>query len=284
MKIVQPQSKDLGDNFLVRRILPSLEARHAGPFVFLDHFGPKKLITGEEMVVRAHPHIGLATISYLYKGSILHRDSLGTEELILPYEVNWMTAGKGIVHSERSRMPEKGNELEGIQAWVALPVSHEEVEPEFFHYESSEIPIIESESYIMRIIAGEFLNHKSPVKVYSDLFYVDLESQESSTLDWGKFPERELGIYISKGSLKISGELIPMGKFVFFSPGEDIKFEIQTDSRYVLLGGVPFPEKRNLFWNFVSSSQDKIESAKIRWEKDEFPKVPNETDRIPLPS
>ncbi|MCC5815574.1 MAG: pirin family protein [Leptospira sp.] len=283
MKIIQPQSKDLGDNFLVRRILPSVEARHAGPFVFLDHFGPKQLVTGEEMVVRAHPHIGLATISYLYKGAILHRDSLGTEEMILPYEVNWMTAGRGIVHSERSKMPADGNELEGIQAWVALPVSHEEVEPEFFHYDSKDIPVIENEQYILRIIAGNFLDHKSPVKVYSDLFYVDLETKGNSLIDWGKFPEQELGIYISKGSLKVNGEEIPMGTFVFFPPKEHIEFEIQNKSRYVILGGKPFPEKRNLFWNFVSSSQQKIEAAKILWDNDGFAKVPNEIDRIPLP-
>ncbi|PJE02036.1 MAG: pirin [Leptospira sp.] len=289
MKIIHSHLKDLGDNFHVRRALPSLEARHAGPFVFLDHFGPVEMKSGEELIVRPHPHIGLATLTYLYEGAILHRDSLGTEQMILPEETNWMTSGNGIVHSERSRKDFGQVRVEGIQAWVALPREYEDCEPEFFHYEKSQIPELITDTYEFRLIAGEFLGLKSPVKIYSSLFYADFKATKASSIAWDSLQSSEMGLYISKGRIELKdlesneSTVLKVGDLAFFEPGEKIEFQHSPDARLVVLGGIPHPEKRILYWNFVSSSQEKIDEAKIRWNEDRFPKVPNETDRIPLP-
>ncbi|WCL49230.1 pirin family protein [Leptospira sp. GIMC2001] len=283
MKLIQSQVKNLGDDFLVRRILPSVDARHAGPFVFVDHFGPTPIRTGDELSVRSHPHIGLATISYLYSGTILHRDSLGTEELIRPFEVNWMTAGNGIVHSERSRKSEGSDSLEGIQTWVALPKEAEDMDPEFFHYSANEIPELKGDKFILRLLAGNFLGLQSPVKVYSPLFYSDLEAKAGAKIDWSAPKDWESAVYLAQGSMSSGDKKFKIGEMAFYQPGESINLEFSEDSRCVALGGLPHPEPRHLYWNFVSSSKEAIEDAKVRWYEDRFPKVPNETDRIPLP-
>ncbi|NCS95363.1 MAG: pirin family protein [Leptospira sp.] len=289
MKIIHSHVKDLGDNFHVRRSLPSIETRHAGPFVFLDHFGPVEMLTGEELVVRPHPHIGLATLTYLYEGAILHRDSLGTEQMILPEETNWMTSGNGIAHSERSRKEYDQVRIEGIQAWVALPVEAEDCDPEFFHYDKSQIPELSTDSFLLRLIAGEFLGLKSPVKIYSPLFYADFKAKKASSISWDSLADQELGLYISKGTISLrdsdanQSHELKVGDLAYFAPGEKVEFEHSNEARIVVLGGKAHPEKRFLYWNFVSSSQEKINKAKIRWEEDSFAKVPNEDDRIPLP-
>jgi redox-sensitive bicupin YhaK (pirin superfamily) len=283
MKVIQSHKKDLGDQFLVRRILPSIQARNVGPFVFLDHFGPVPLKTGEELVVRPHPHIGLATITYLYSGAILHRDSLGTEGMIRPREVNWMTAGHGIVHSERSKKEPGEERLEGIQAWVALPKDSEEVDPEFFHYPDSDIPTYQGLAFNIHLIAGNWLEMKSPVKTYSPLFYSDFESSTDCQVELSVNDDWESAVYLSQGGIHTEEGKIEIGQMLFFSPGENIRFEAEGKTRAVILGGLPHSEKRHLFWNFVSSSEEKIQEAKKRWEDDLFPKVPNEMDRIPLP-
>ncbi|XMT31564.1 pirin family protein [Leptospira interrogans] len=283
MKIISAITKDLGENFQVRRILPSIKARYVGPFVFVDHMGPVSIQTGKELTVRSHPHIGLATITYLYDGVILHRDSIGSEMKICPYEVNWMTAGSGIAHSERSQLDLQYSILEGIQTWVALPKESEEVEPEFFHLNRNEIPVISEKGWELRLIAGEFLGKRSPVKVYSKLFYADLEVQSGGEGKWNISSDQESALYVARGSLEVQGQKIQMGNMAVFDLGETISFYSEEGSRSILLGGVPFPERRHLWWNFVSTSLERIEKAKLEWKQERFPEVPGETERIPLP-
>ncbi|EMJ95133.1 pirin family protein [Leptospira alstonii] len=283
MKIITAIIKDLGDNFRVRRILPSVEVRHVGPFVFVDHMGPVPIQTGKELTVRSHPHIGLATITYLYDGIVLHRDSIGSETQIRPYEVNWMTAGSGIAHSERSQFDPQYSILEGIQTWVALPKESEEVDPEFFHLDRNDIPVIAGDGWELRLAAGEFLGKRSPVKVYSPLFYADLDAQPGAKGEW-KIPfDQESALYVARGSLEVQGQKILVGQMAVFRPGERISFTSEEGSRSILLGGVPFPERRHLWWNFVSTSLERIERAKLEWKEERFSEVPGETERIPLP-
>ncbi|ALO24794.1 MULTISPECIES: pirin family protein [Leptospira] len=283
MKIISAVIKELGDNFRVRRILPSIEARHVGPFVFVDHMGPVPIQTGKELTVRSHPHIGLATITYLYDGVILHRDSIGSEMPIRPYEVNWMTAGSGIAHSERSQLDSQYSILEGIQTWVALPKESEEVSAEFFHLDQKDIPVIEGESWELRLIAGEFLGKRSPVKVYSSLFYADLDVEPGAKGEWNIPGDQESALYVARGSLEIRDQKIQVGQMAVFNSGETISFSSTQGGRSILLGGIPFPERRYLWWNFVSTSPERIEKAKLEWKEERFPKVPGETERIPLP-
>lgn len=278
-------SKDLGDNFIIRRVLPAMEKRSVGPFVFYDHFGPVPVVTGEELVVRAHPHIGLATITFLYDGVITHRDSLKVEMDIRPHETNWMVAGSGIVHSERSKFDPKYEVLEGIQTWIALPKEKEGIDPSFEHFSESEIPVLRKDGLVFRLLGGSFLGLQSPATVHSPLFYADIEiKHEAEEVNWILSDKEEAGLYVSRGSIESNGESYAVGSMVLFEKGTAVTFKAKQNSRLMLLGGEPLTEKRHLFWNFVSTSQDTIERAKERWAKDEFPKVPKETDRIPLPT
>lgn len=278
-------SKDLGDNFIIRRVLPAMEKRSVGPFVFFDHFGPVPVVTGQELVVRAHPHIGLATITFLYDGVITHRDSLKVEMDIRPNETNWMVAGSGIVHSERSKFDPKYEVLEGIQTWIALPKEKEEIDPSFEHFSELEIPVLKKDGLTFRLLGGSFLGLQSPATVHSPLFYADIEVSPSvDAVDWILSDKEEAGLYVSRGSIEANGESYAVGSMVLFEKGSSVKFKAKQNSRLMLLGGEPLTEKRHIFWNFVSTSQDAIERAKERWVKDEFPKVPGETDRIPLPN
>jgi redox-sensitive bicupin YhaK (pirin superfamily) len=282
--ILAGTEKDLGDRFYIKRILPSLEKRSIGPFVFFDHFGPKSMERGDEMVVRAHPHIGLATITYLYSGLVHHRDSLGVSKVIRPFETNWMVAGSGIAHSERSERDPDSDQLEGIQTWIALPKSHEDIEPSFQHISSEQNPILQEQGYTMRLLGGSFLQMISPAKIYSPLFYADVETtEENSNIKWKLPPNQEAGLYVSKGAIEVSGKRLDVGQMAVFETGTSVEFTSLERSRLILLGGEPFPEKRILWWNFVSTDLDKINRAKEIWAKDTFPKVPGEVDRIPLP-
>ncbi|PJZ69607.1 pirin [Leptospira perolatii] len=277
------KTKDLGGGFLVRRILPQFETRSVGPFVFLDHMGPVSAESGEELVVRAHPHIGLATVTYLYDGVILHRDSLGVEQRIQPYEVNWMTAGSGIVHSERSQPDANYQIIEGIQAWVALPTEFEETNPEFHHFERNEIPTVSSGGWELRVLAGSFLGETSPVKVFSSLFYVDLEVEAGAEAEFPIPKNQEAAIYIARGSLDIGGKILGVGELAVFPIGDPIQLRAESTSRVMILGGSPLKEPRHLWWNFVSSSRARIDKAKEDWKLGKFAEVPNESERIPLP-
>lgn len=278
-------SKDLGDNFIIRRVLPALEKRSVGPFVFFDHFGPVPVVTGEELVVRAHPHIGLATITFLYDGVITHRDSLEVEMDIRPNETNWMVAGSGIVHSERSKFDPKYEVLEGIQTWIALTKDKEQISPSFQHLSETEIPVMKQKGLTFRLLGGKFLDLESSAVVHSPLFYADIDVKiDAGQIEWQLSSEEEAGLYIARGAIESEGESYTVGSMVLFEKGTKVSFRAKQNSRLMLLGGEPLKEKRHLYWNFVATSQELIDSAKERWAKDEFPKVPNETDRIPLPN
>jgi len=259
-----------------------------GPFIFLDQMGPEILSAGQGLDVAPHPHIGLATVTYLFRGEILHRDSLGTKQIILPGEVNWMTAGAGIAHSERT--PEQaragGASIFGIQTWVALPVEAEEVAPTFFHHAADELPLIEGEGKNVRLIAGSAFGERSPVKIYSEMFYADAVLEKGARLSV-PLAHTERAVYIVEGEAEISpdGEKARAGQLLVLKPREEIVLTAAgTGARLLLLGGEPFDEPRHIWWNFVSSSRERIEQAKEDWKNQRFGSVPDETEYIPLPN
>lgn len=280
--VIVPRESDLGDNFIVRRLLPYMKKRMVGPFIFWDHMGPTTLKGEREMKVRAHPHIGLSTITYLFSGEIMHRDSLGNEQLIRPGEVNWMTAGSGIVHSERSKS-EAEMVLEGIQLWVALPKEHEDVRPSFVHVKEDSLPLIRNEEIELRLIAGCALDKESPLPVYSDLFYFCGTSKLGSEFHFDLKENQEAAIYVVNGQLEVEGQTFERFSLVTFNKGSTVDFVSKTDAVFMLFGGEVFTEKRNIWWNFVSSDKNKIEKAKMRWKNNDFPPVINEEEYIPLP-
>ncbi len=284
--VVVPRTHDLGDNFEVRRALPSRQKRMVGPFVFLDQMGPHVFTGGRGLDVRPHPHIGLATVTYLFSGEILHRDSLGSVQPIRPGEVNWMTAGSGIVHSERTaqEVRQHDSSLFGLQCWVALPQTHEECVPDFRHTGAAELPVEEAEGVSARIIAGSFFGRRSPVATLSDLFYVDVQLQPGARLD---IPAEytEQAIYVVEGRLDLGRDgAFDAGQLLVLKPGKHITLAAGAQpARLMLLGGEPLEGPRYLTWNFVSSSSDRIEQAKQDWRNQTFPKVPGEVEFIPLP-
>ncbi|CAG9178469.1 hypothetical protein LMG23992_03760 [Cupriavidus laharis] len=281
--LLKPHVRDLGD-FTVRRLLPAAATQTVGPFIFFDHMGPVTLPPGQGADVRPHPHIGLATVTYLFDGEIMHRDSLGSEQLIRPGDVNWMTAGNGIVHSERSpeSVRKAGARLHGIQTWVALPKGHETVEPSFFHHPGATLPKIELPGVRMTVIAGDAFGKTSPVKVFSRTLYVAIEMDAGASLEIP--PEHaERGIYPVDGSVALDAEVLPAEHMVVLAPGQTVTLTATVPSRVMLLGGDPTDGRRHIFWNFVASSKEAIEAASQRWEDDQFPHVPGETERIPLP-
>ncbi len=286
--VIPPRERDLGDGMKVRRALPFVHKRMVGPFIFWDHMGPVKVSESFEMLVRSHPHIGLSTLTYLFSGEILHRDSLGNELKIKAGEVNWMTAGRGISHSERSA-PEHGQNnmtVEGIQLWIALPKSHEEVAPSFVHYDAQELPTYKQGGVEWRVIAGEYQGVRSPVATYSPLFYFEASITQGHL---GEFPmptTHEAALYVAKGEVQVDGVTHGEGVLVVFAPGSTVQFKAGSDSRVLIFGGEPLPEPRHIWWNFVSSSKERIEQAKVEWRnqrEEKFGKVPKEKDFIPLP-
>ena len=282
--VIVPRTRDLGDGFEVRRALPSEERRTVGPFVFFDQMGPTVLRAGTGLDVRPHPHIGLATVTYLLDGEILHRDSLGTVQPIRPGEVNWMTAGRGIVHSERTppELRTTGTRLFGIQTWIGLPNDREEVEPSFVHHAESALPMLEGDGKHVRVIAGEFQGARSPLAVFSETLYADAALAAGARLEVP--PDyRERAIYIVEGRIAIAGDLFEAGRMLVFSPGDAILVDAIAQARCLLLGGEPLDGPRHLWWNFVSSSVERIDQAKADWREGRFPRVPDETDFIPLP-
>jgi redox-sensitive bicupin YhaK (pirin superfamily) len=285
--VVVPRTRDLGDNFEVRRALPTVERRMVGPFVFFDQMGPTVFDAGRGLDVRPHPHTGLATVTYLFDGEILHRDSLGTVQAIRPGEVNWMTAGRGIVHSERTapEIRQAASSLSGLQCWVALPRAHEECEPDFMHAGANELPTEEGEGVTARIIAGSFFGRRSPVPTLSDLFYVDVQLQPGARLaipaEYG-----EQAIYVVQGQVDIGKDgIFDAGRLLVLKPKATVTLAAVggVPARVMLLGGEPMDGPRYLTWNFVASSAERIEQAKQDWRNQVFPKVPGETEFIPLP-
>ena len=279
--IIEPRKNDLGDGFIVRRLLPFAKKRMVGPFIFWDHMGPVQLGPGHEMKVRAHPHIGLSTLTYLLSGEIMHRDSLGTEQLIKPGEINWMTAGQWISHSERSK-PIAPMTLEGIQVWVALPKEKEDVEPSFNHHKSKDLPFIQLGDLRAYLIAGHYEEHKSPVYTYSPLFYLNAPGKKDQTFKASIPKGHEGAVYVMKGGVNLNGQEYLEGTLICFEGGS-IELELSRDSDLMFFGGQPFPEERFIFWNFVSSSKEKIERAKEKWLSGQFEPVINEIELIPLP-
>lgn len=280
---IRGNRKDLGDGFSVLRVLPHIDARAVGPFVFVDHFGPVPVKTGSELTVRPHPHIGLATVTYLYDGLILHKDSLGNETLIRPGEVNWMTAGRGIVHSEHSRHDASRRQLEGIQTWVALPAEHEEAEPAFDHYAADVLPEMQGAGFTLRLIAGSLMGKTSPVKTYSPLFYADLDMAANAAVPV-EFPAgQQAALYVAQGTVSAAKQTAGAGEMIVFAEDEKVTITASSAARLVLLGGEKLKEPRHLWWNFVSTSPERIEQAKAAWRANAMGLVAGESDRIPLP-
>ena len=282
--IIGPHVRDLG-GFSVKRVLPSAARQTVGPFIFFDHMGPVDFPAGEGIDVRPHPHIGLATVTYLFEGSMVHRDSLGSVQTIVPGDVNWMTAGNGIVHSERSspEAREKGARLHGIQTWVALPKDQEKVAASFAHHAASTLPKLECPGVQGVVIAGDAFGLTSPVKVNSRTLYVALELAAGASLVIP--PEHaDRGLYLVDGAVTIDGEALDPHHLAVLEPGSDVTLTAQVSSRVMLLGGDPTDGHRHIYWNFVASDKADIDDAKQRWEADAFAHVPGETERIPLPS
>lgn len=282
--LIEPRIHDLGDGFSVRRVLPFRLRRHVGPFVFFDHIGPVDLAPGKGMDVRPHPHIGLATVTYLFDGAIEHRDSLGNDRVIRPGDVNWMTAGRGIAHSERTPAPERasGHRLHGLQTWVALPREFEETAPEFRHYEASALPETERDGVHLRVIAGTAFGMESPVRVYAPTLYVEVKMRAGSRLSVPA-EHAERAIYVLDGAVHVDGAALPPLQMLVVDSDGDIDIVAEGDAHLFLCGGAPLDGERVLWWNFVASDAARIERGKADWLAQRFGQVPGETEFIPLP-
>jgi redox-sensitive bicupin YhaK (pirin superfamily) len=286
--VVVTRVRDLVDGFKVRRVLPSARRRMVGPFIFLDQMGPEILSAGRGLDVAPHPHIGLATVTYLFTGELLHRDSLGTVQAIRPGEVNWMTAGSGIAHSERTPPPLRatGSNLFGIQSWVALPTGVEKTEPAFAHHDAAELPVVEGEGKRVRLITGSLYGARSPVRTLSEMFYADAELEPGARLPV-PVDHEERAAYIVEGAVTLSGDegVFEAGQLLVFKPDAEMTLEAlgSSPARLMLLGGEPMDGRRHIWWNFVSSSSERIEQAKEDWKAGRFAPVPEETEFIPLP-
>jgi redox-sensitive bicupin YhaK (pirin superfamily) len=284
--VIVTRQRDLVDGFKVRRALPSARRRMVGPFIFLDQMGPEVLRGGRGLDVAPHPHIGLATVTYLFEGELLHRDGLGTIQVIKPGEVNLMTAGSGIAHSERT--PDEmrqGSALVGIQSWIALPRRNEETAPTFAHHSAGELPVEEGEGKRVRLILGALYGLRSPVQTLSEMFYADVTLFPGARL-CVPVEHEERAAYVVEGSLRLvsDGGIFEAGQLLVFKPGAEIVLESESpSSRLMLLGGEPLDGPRHIWWNFVSSSKERIEQAKQDWSAGRFAPVPEETEFIPLP-
>ncbi|KQO43589.1 pirin family protein [Methylobacterium sp. Leaf85] len=281
--LIVPRSRDLG-SFSVRRALPSTQCRMVGPFIFFDQMGPSEFLLGQGMDVRPHPHIGLSTVTYLFDGEIMHRDSLGTELPIRPGELNWMTAGRGITHSERTGagLRRTGSKLFGIQAWVALSGKDEETAPAFEHYDADALPVLTGEGKIVRLIAGEAFGARSPVRTSSPMVYADVMLEAGAVLPFDPTYD-ERAIYTVSGAIDIAGDGFGPGQLLVFNPGDRISVRATEAARFMVLGGEPMDGPRHLWWNFVSSRPERIEQAKEDWRQARFDTVPGESEFIPLP-
>ena len=288
MQMLKPHERDLGGGLMVSRVLPGAPYgqphQMVGPFIFFDQMGPTTVAPGQNVDVRPHPHIGLATVTWLFEGELVHRDSLGVVQPIAPGDINWMTAGAGIVHSERHD-PEKrksARTMSGIQSWVALPKAHEDDAPSFSHHAAPTLPRIRLPGAELRLIAGDAFGERSPAPTYSKMFYLaaELESGAALTLP----PEHEeRGIYLVQGSAFVSNQPLPEKHLAILPREEPVEIRAASASRLMLLGGDRMDGPRHIWWNFVASSKERIEAAKQRWRDRKFEPVPGETEFIPLP-
>jgi redox-sensitive bicupin YhaK (pirin superfamily) len=282
--IVIPQSRDLG-GFAVKRVLPAIERRMVGPFVFFDQMGPAVFAPGTGIDVRPHPHIGLATVTYLFDGSILHRDTLGSVQEIRPGAINWMTAGRGIAHSERTgpTVRAAGGRLAGIQSWVALPTKDEETAPGFAHHGGASLPIVAGEGKHVRVLIGAAYGVRSPVGTFSETLYADVALDAGARLAVPLEAE-ERALYLVDGTVEIAGEEFAPGRLLVLRPATEVVVTARSAARLMLLGGAPLDGPRHIWWNFVSSSRERIEQAKADWQAGRFPAVPGDSEFIPLPN
>jgi hypothetical protein len=282
-QVITARKRDLG-GFAVRRALPAPQLQMIGPFIFFDHMGPMSLAPGAGIDVRPHPHIALATVTYLFAGALVHRDSLGTVQTIKPGDVNWMTAGSGIAHSERSPMEDRqrGVVAHGIQSWVALPDGKEEVAPDFQHHPAASLPRASRDGVEFRVIAGEAFGRRSPVPVLWPTLYADLSVQQGASVDIGA-DYTEQALYVAAGEIEVAGTRATEGDLVLLASGAAVSLRAQHLARVILLGGERFTTPRFIWWNFVASSRERIERAKRQWAQGGFARVPGESEFIPLP-
>ena len=284
--LIQGHAHDLGDNFSVRRVLPNAKRRMVGPFVFFDHLGPVAMPAGRGMDVRPHPHIGLATVTYLFEGEIVHRDNLGSVQEIVPGDVNWMTAGSGIAHSERTSpaLRQTGFRMHGLQTWVALPQADEETAPAFEHVEMARLPAWQEGAAALRLVVGTYKGKTSPVRHFSPIFYVAVEMPAGASV--AVSPEHaERAAYVADGDVMIGGQVLVVGDMAVLASGAAVEVSAGMNGAKVMLcGGAPMDGPRHIWWNFVSSSKERIEQAKADWRKGRFATVPgDELEFIPLP-
>ena len=282
--LIPPRVHDLG-GFQVRRAVPSLQARSVGPFVFVDHMGPAHFDAGHGVDVRPHPHIGLATVTFLWSGGMRHRDTLGSLQDILPGDVNWMTAGRGIAHSERTPpdLRDTGSPLHGMQTWVALPQADQEVEPSFHHHAAASLPGRDHAGARLRVIAGRAFGMESPVKVFADTWNVAVDLVADAELDLAA-EAVERALYVLEGEAQLDGTDIPEKHLLVLDRGARHVLRAKTPLKAMLLGGEPLDGPRHMWWNFVSSSKERIEQAKLDWDEGRFGLIPgDDVERIPLP-
>lgn len=284
--IIEERAADIG-KFMVGRLLPFRQKRMVGPFIYIDHMGPVELSQEENFDVLPHPHIGLSTLTFLFEGSIMHRDTLGNVVEINPGAVNWMTAGRGIVHSERTpeHLRHSVIQMHGLQIWVALPKELEQMEPEFFHIEQKQIPQWTDGDLQFKLVAGEAFGEKSPVPVYSKLYMLEIKSKTKQTVNIGDQLYGESGLYILEGGIESEGNVYEPKQLLVANESSLCEFTIHENSTIYIFGGEPFPEKRYIDWNFVSSSKELIKEAKEKWEAQSFPKIEgDDTEYIPYPT
>ena len=282
--IIEERPSDIG-NFMVGRLLPFREKRMVGPFSFIDHMGPALMSDHINLDIPPHPHIGLSTLTYLFEGAIMHKDSLGTAVEIKPGQVNWMTSGKGIAHSERTPeyLRHTNKMLHGLQIWVALPKNLEQMEAEFFHADADQLPVWEENGVQYKLIAGEVFGHQSPIPVYSPLYLLELKSTSKTNVKIGDQLFGESGIYILEGGVESEGNTFGPKQLLVAKESSLCEFTMLDNSTIYIFGGEPFPEERFIYWNFVATNKELIEAAKEKWLAQEFDPVPGETEFVPLP-
>jgi redox-sensitive bicupin YhaK (pirin superfamily) len=283
LTLLKPHTRDLG-GFSVRRVLPGFPHQMVGPFIFFDHMGPADFAPGTGIDVRPHPHIGLATVTYLFEGEIVHRDSLGSVQPIAPGDVNWMTAGRGIAHSERTGPGPRrsGARVQGIQTWVALPKANELADPDFHHHPKTALPHVSTPGVELRVIAGTAFGERSPVAVFSPTLYVAAEMQAGGAFELDAEHEQR-GVYALEGDISVGGRPVPPQHMAVLEHREPVEVRASARARVMLAGGARMDGERFIWWNFVASSRELIEEGKARWREGRFSPVPGETEFIPLP-
>ncbi|WP_159719028.1 pirin family protein [Geminicoccus flavidas] len=283
--LIVPRAVDLGE-MTVRRALPSTKRQMVGPFIFFDQMGPAEFLTDQGIDVRPHPHINLATLTYLFEGEILHRDSLGTEQAIQPGAVNWMRAGRGIVHSERTSEQRRrdGQRLFGIQTWMALPAAQEETDPAFLHHKADALPVIDADGIRARLIAGQAFGAASPLATASETLYADVQLEPGARMPIDATYE-ERALYTIAGTIEVAGDRFEPAQLLVLRPGDGITVTATSAARFMLFGGAPMEGPRYIWWNFVSSRPERIAAAKEEWARGRFDTVPgDEAEFIPLPN